>query len=95
MTENASINQSDTNIARTKARRFTANHVKELRSDIKIDRRASPPNVSTTGKDFQDFLGIAVKYFIWLLLRETYGINAYTIENNQIMLNCSVMHIAL
>ena len=54
MTEKASINQSDTNIARTKARKFTANHVKESTGGIKIDPRTSPPNVSTTGKDFQD-----------------------------------------
>ena len=27
-----------------------------------------PPNVFTTGKDFQDSLQMAVKYFIWLLL---------------------------
>ena len=63
MTEKVSINQSDTNIAR-----ITANHVKESTSGIKIDPRSSPPNVSTTGKDFQDSSRIAVKYFIWMLL---------------------------
>ena len=71
----ASINQSDTNITRTKAHKFTSNHVKESKRDIKIDPRASPPNVSTTGKEFQDYPQIAIKYFIWLLLRQTYGIS--------------------
>ena len=52
MTENVSINQSDTNIAWTKACKFTANHVPESNSGIKIYPRASPPNIYTTGKDF-------------------------------------------
>ena len=62
MTENASLNQSDRNIARRKARMFTTNHVMESTSGIKIDSRATPPNVSTTGKDFQDSSRIADKY---------------------------------
>ena len=93
--EKANINQYDTNIVRTKARKFTANHVKESTSGIKIDPRASPPNVSTTGKDFQDSSRAATKYFIWLLLQKMYGTNAYTIENNQIIPNFSGMYIAL
>ena len=43
---------------------------------INMDPRASLPNFSTTGKDFQYSSRITVKYFIWLLLRQTYGINA-------------------
>ena len=70
------------NIARTKARKFTSNHLKESTSGIKIDPRATPPNVSTTGKHFQDSSRIAVKYSTWLLLRQAYEINAYTIEND-------------
>ena len=38
-----SINQSGTNIARTKARKFTARHVKESIRGIKIDPRTSTP----------------------------------------------------
>ena len=60
MTEKAIINQYDTNIARTKGRKFAANHVKESTSGIKIDPRASPPNFPTTGKYFQDSLRTAV-----------------------------------
>ena len=95
MTEKASINQSDTNITRTKARNFTANHVKESTSDIKIDPRARPQNVSTASKDFQDSSRIAVKYFIWLLYKRYSGINAYIIENDQIIPNFPGIHIAL
>ena len=43
---------------------------------INMDPGASLPNFSTTGKDFQYSSRITVKYFIWLLLRQTYGINA-------------------
>ena len=66
-----SIIQSDKIIAKTKARKFTSNHVKESTRGINIDPRASPQNLSTTGKDFQDSSQIAVKYFIWFLLRQT------------------------
>ena len=41
-----------------------------------MDPTASLPNFSTTGKNFQDSSRITAKYFIWLLLRQTYGINA-------------------
>ena len=41
MTENATINESDTNIAKTKA--FTVSHVKESTSGINIDPTASLP----------------------------------------------------
>ena len=60
MKEKAIINQYDTNIARTKGRKFAANHVKESTNGIKIDPRASPPNFPTTGKYFQDSLRTAV-----------------------------------
>ena len=66
---------------------ITSNHVKESTRGINIDPRASLPNFSTTGKDFQDSSRITVKYFIWLLLWQTYGVNAYTIENDQIIPN--------
>ena len=95
MKENASNNQSDTNIARTKACKFTPNHVKESTSGIKIDPRPTPPIVSTTRKDFQDSSRIAIKYLIWLLLRMTPGISAYTIENDQIIPNFPGIHTAL
>ena len=58
----------------------------ESTSSIKIDPRASPPVVSTTVKDFQNSLRIAVKYFIWLLFQKT-CFNAYTVENDQIIPN--------
>ena len=69
------------------ARKFTTSHLIESTSGIKIDPRASSPIVSRTGKDFQNSLRITVKYLIWLLLRKTCGINAYTIENDQIIPN--------
>ena len=62
---------------------------------INIDPRASLPNFSATDKDFQDSSRITVKYFIWLLLRQTYGINAYTIANDQIIPSLPGMYIAL
>ena len=43
MTENATINESDTNIAKTKACKFTVSHVKESTSGINIDPTASLP----------------------------------------------------
>ena len=60
-----------------------------------MDPTASLPNFSTTGKNFQDSSRITAKYFIWLLLRQTYGINAYTIANDQIIPSLPGMYTAL
>ena len=87
------LNQSDTNSARTKARKVTASDVIESTSGIKINPRASPPIVSTTGKEFQNSSQIAVKYLTLLLLRKTCGINAYTIKNDETMPNFPGMYI--
>lgn len=87
MTENTVINQSDENVERKKTRKFIADDLKGSLSGIKIDNHAGPPIVSTPGENFQDDSKIAIKYFIWLLLRKTYGVNAYKTENDQIIPN--------
>ena len=60
MTENATINQSDRNIAKTKACKFTVNHVKSQQVVLRSILQLVPPS-SSTEKDFQDSSRIALK----------------------------------
>ena len=60
MTENATINQSDRNIAKKKACKFTVNHVKSQQVVLRSILQLVPPS-SSTGKDFQDSSRIALK----------------------------------